>query len=344
MVRPVYLMLVVLSLLLAAIISQYKGDSWEEHVRDGMYRLMNDSVPNYSVEQFDSLGIPFVYYPTQNGITPGVQYNATLVCNAALRYFDSLKQQSNAALQQKFFNCIQWLAQEMHYRDSLALFVYHWQQPWYPKVKVPFTSGMTSGLAMQAFLSAYQLQPDSLHLKRAALLLQGFELPIEQGGFTIQEPHGWWFEEIADTNGQTPRILDGHLFALLGLRYYDAKMKSNEARYLYNQGLLSLKHDLPKYDAGHGEIFYDAQGKLADKKYKAIITGQLKQLWQLTGDVEILYYYNKWVTPLQKPYVYRIAKERNRSGMVLFSLLTLTFFVPLWTLHWLWWGNNRRRA
>lgn len=325
----------------AALVCQYKGDKWEGHVRDGMYWLMNDSVPNYSVEQFDSLGIPFVYYPTQNGITPGNLYNATLVCNAALLYYDSLKQENNPVTRQKFFHCINWLIEEMDDRDSLALFVFRWQQSWYPKVKAPFTSGMTSGLAMQAFMAAFQLQPNSAHLDRAAKLLRGYELPIEKGGFTIKEEQGYWFEELADTNKQTPRILDGHIYALLSLRYYDAKFKTYEARYLFKKGLLSLKHYLPKYDAGNGEIFYDAQGKLADKKYKAIITGQLKQLYQLTGDIDILYYYDKWVEPLQKPYVYRIAKEGNRSGLILFALMTMAFFVPIYLLQRLWQRSKR---
>lgn len=323
------------SLVLAAFICQNKGNQWEEKVRDGLYALLNDSIPNFAVDRVDDQGIPFVFYPTQNGITPGKQYNATIVANAALLYFDSLQQHPDAAIRNRFFNCIHWLANEMEDRDSLALFIFRWRQPWYPKVLAPFTSGMTSGQAIRAFVSAFQLDGDSSHLSRAILLTQGYFLPMERGGFTIKEPHGWWYEEIADTALQTPRILDGHLFAMLGLQHLYAATHHADAKVLFDSGMRSLKHFLPSYDAGHGEIFYDKYGKLADKKYKAIVTQQLQQLYEITGDADVQFFYNKWMAPLQKPYVYRMLKEKNRSGIILFVLISMATFLLLLVLQWL---------
>lgn len=209
----------------------------------------------------------------------------------------------------------------MERHEDHALFRFHWQQPWYDSVKAPFTSGMTSGLALEVLLKAHQLLPDTALLHDAALLLNGFAIPIEAGGFTYQEPVGWWYEEIADTGFHTPRILDGHMFAMLGLHYYYRQTRNQQALQYFKEGERALKHYLPSFDGGNGEIRYDAYGKPADKKYKRIITGQLDQLFQLTADSVYLEYYRQWRAPMEKPYVFRALRDRNRSGLLLVVLL-----------------------
>jgi hypothetical protein len=61
--------------------------------------LTADSIPDYDVDHIDSLGIPYTWYPEQNGITPGNQYNATIICNYALNYFDTMQRQATAGAQ-----------------------------------------------------------------------------------------------------------------------------------------------------------------------------------------------------------------------------------------------------
>lgn len=307
--------------LIAWLFCNRHGDAWEEYVRDGLYALSNDSIPDFDVDRVDSLGVPYTYYPTQNGITPGNQYNATIVCNYALQYFDSLQHTSDSAILRRFLHCVSWLRQHMERHDDYALFRFYWQQPWYDSVKAPFTSGMTSGLALQVLLKAHHLQPDTALLQDAALLLNGFAITVEAGGFTYQEPAGWWYEEIADTGRHTPRILDGHLFAMLGLNYYYRQTRSQQAMQYFKEGENALKYYLPFYDVGKGEIGYDIYGKPADKKYKRIITGQLKQLFDITADSAYWHYYRQWRAPMERPYVYRAIRDHNRSGLLLVALL-----------------------
>jgi hypothetical protein len=76
----------------------------------------------------------------------------------------------------------------------------------------------------------------------ASLLLSGFNVPIDSGGFTYKEKYGWWYEELADRSKHTPRILDGHLFALLGLYDYYQISGDSMALHYFNQGAASLKH------------------------------------------------------------------------------------------------------
>ncbi|MCU0335033.1 MAG: D-glucuronyl C5-epimerase family protein [Chitinophagaceae bacterium] len=189
---------ILLALLTAAGLGQWRGDAWEEPLRQVLFRLRGDSVPSFATDFVDAAGIPYVYYAQQNGIAPGYQYNATIVCNYALAYADSLRSQpADTALRGKLQRCVQWLQQQLAGQGDTAIFYFYWQQPWYPQVGVPYTSGMTSGLAMQVLARADSL----LGLPDAALtcrrLLRGFFVPRQQGGFTLPQPQGWWYEELA---------------------------------------------------------------------------------------------------------------------------------------------------
>lgn len=316
---------VILSLILSALLCQYKGDRWEEKVRTVLYKVKNDSIPDYAKETVDEKGIPFVYYREQNGITAGNQYNPTIISNYALDYYQLIKKTKDSTAKRKFLNCVEWLANNMTHKDNYALYEFRWRQPWYPSVGAPYTSGMTSGRAIEVFTRAYTLFDSPKYLQNAKALVNGFYVSIDSGGFTYKEKGGWWYEEIADPGKQTPRILDGHIFAVLGVREYWLETREDSAAYIFGKGLQSLKRDLPKYDAGNGMIYYDAAKKIADKKYRRLITSQLQHLHTTTPDPLFLQYYKKWSAPLKRPYLVRMIQERNISGLILYFLITILF-------------------
>jgi hypothetical protein len=318
----------VLSLIIAVAVTHNKGEVWEEKVRFVLYKVKNDSVPNYAVEHVDNKGVPYVYYPEQNGITAGNQYNATIVANYAIDYYKNMGGE-DTSIKTKFRNCIDWLIRSITYKNGYALYQFNWQQPWYPKVKAPFTSGMTSGRAIEAFSYAFQQTKDSSYMNHARALIKGFYLPVQEGGFTYKETNGWWYEEVADASLQTPRILDGHIYAIWGVRTYWQLTEEDSAAKVMNLGLDALKHRLSEYDGGNGKIYYDASHKPADKKYRKILLSQMKQLYDATHDDVFLNYYNKWSVADKKPYVLKVVSERNISGIILVLLLTVFFSIVI---------------
>lgn len=336
-VKALHWFLPVLSLLLAVFFCQWKGDSWEKKLRYSYYDIFLDSFPNYAPNFTDHRGIPVTYYPTQQGITAGYQYNGTIVANYAIDYYKQLQQKGDSLLRFRFFNCIHWLDSAISEVNGHALYLFDWQQPWYLQVGRPFTCGMTSGRAIEAFTYAFTLDSDSNHLKHAARLVRGYALPVQEGGFTYKEPEGWWYEEIADTGRQTPRILDGHIFALTGLNYYYQQTKDSLAKAYFDLGIKALKAALPRYDRGDGYVFYDALGKLADENYHPLLVKQMDELWQITGDPVFKSYYLKWGKPLWEPYVVRIWKQGNKSGWLLLVSLSLFFWLAGLTLIKLIW-------
>lgn len=329
-----FILLLLLAFAVAFFICNYAGEILEEKVRTALYKIKGDSIPSFATEQVDAKGIPFVNYATENNISPGKQYNATIVANYAIDYFNKYQQQKNLQYLQQFTNCIDWLKSNVTVQQGKALYYFNWQQAWYPLVKGGFTSGISSGRTIEALLFSFQALKDSSSLQLAKQLMSGYYIPIQKGGFTYQENNGWWYEEIADSSLQTPNILDGHIYAILGAHKLWELTKDDSAKTLVDKGLQALKNKLPFYDAGNEIIYYDVYKKQADKKYKHILVNQMQQLWQITGDTTFKNYYNKWGRPLNQPYVYRILKEGNRSGLVVFILLfvvmfTILFFVEL---------------
>ncbi len=158
-------------------------------------------------------------------------------------------------------------------------------------------------------------------------MVRGFYIRINKGGFTYTTNEGWWFEELADTNMHTPFILDGHIFALTGVHHYYEITKDDSARLVFHKGISYLKHVLPFYDKGDGSAYYDKYRKPADKHYQRVLAGQMKHLWQITNDPAFLGYYKKWKKPFSQPYMFRIMKEGNISGLILIIMMALPFFV-----------------
>ena len=328
------ILLAVVSLATIAFICQFKGDEWEDRLRFALYRLTNDSIPNYAKTLVDERGIPFVRYLEYKGVKAGDQYNPTIVANYAIEYYDSIKTKKGTDPKTKFLNCINWLATHINNKGNYALYEFKWAQPFYKSVGAPWTSGMTSGRAIEAFTAAYRLYHKQEYLDIANLLLRGYYQPIQSGGFTYKEAAGWWYEEFADSNLKTPRVLDGHIFALTGVYKFWELTKNDSAWFVFNQGILGLKAHLPSYNIGNGWSYYDAFHTISDKKYHMLLTGQMKQLWEMTRDPFFYDYHKAWEKPLIKPYLYRIIKERNRSGLILYFLLSSLLFVVLYVLHY----------
>jgi len=310
--------MLLLPLVAVILICEYKGDRWEQIARKALYSLRGDSIPAYSAEHTDVSGVPYVDYYPLNGITAGKQYNATIVCNYALNYL---------AMNQKdsFFNCVHWLEKNLTHRAGAAFYDFNWQQPWYDSVGVPFTSGMTSGLAISVFTSAYQLTHQPRYLENIRSLCRGFYLNISKGGFTIDVNNGWWYEEIADTAMHTPMILDGHIYALLGVYRYWEISHDDTARMIFDKGVAALQQYLPAYDAGDGWAYYDKYHKKADKKYQHILMNQMKQLGEITGIPLFITYEQKWRKPFAPLYVIRTIKEGNVSAIAMMVFLFVLF-------------------
>lgn len=321
-----YAMLILVAALASTLLLHFTGDRWEEYVRKGLYQLKGEKVPAESAEYVDSLGVPYVVYDSLNGVNPGKQYNPTIVALYGIRYYEGYRD-GDSSLRSSLINTANWLRDHRTLKGDASLYQFNWQQPWYDSVGVPYTSGMSSGMAMQVMRYAFNTTKDSSYLRAAQSLLRGFFISVQEGGFTYKYPDGWWYEELADTAMHAPFILDGNLYAIIGVHAFMEKTHNDEAALVVRKGVDRLKNVLPLYDAGDGRIYYDRYGKLADKKYQRTIAGQMLQLYHISNDPLFLQYHNKWNAPLMRTYVLRIVEQRNVSGIILLLLLLTVFYL-----------------
>lgn len=314
---------------IALLLGEYRGDKWEENIRSLYYRqIKHTDVPVSYKVIVDSNGIPMVNYTVCNNIDAGEQYLPTTISIYARDYYQEYKRTNDPAIRKNFFNCIHWLANHLTYYNDVAFYEFNWQQPFYPSVGVPWRSGLSSGMAIDAFTDAYELTKSEEYLRYIKVLLRGFYRPIQQGGFTYLERNGWWYEEYADTNLKTPKVLNGHIYALLGVYKYWRLSGDVAAETIFNKGLEALEADLSKYDADGGWSYYDILKKKSDKQYQKVVVDLMKQLWEITGKETYYNYYKKWEAPLEEYYSIRMVKEKNRSAFILMLLITLS----LWSL------------
>lgn len=125
-------------------------------------------------------------------------------------------------------------------------------------------------------------------------MLNSFFIETKNGGVTYKDSEErWWYEEYASTKGTKPRVLNGMVFALLGIYEFYINNKDEDAKLLFQRGMNALKNDLPTYDCGNGYSYYDVL-KRPSRKYHKIHIDQMKQLFEITGEEMFKKYYDVW--------------------------------------------------
>src|SRR5262249_39176313 len=127
------------------------------------------------------------------------------------------------------------------YRFPFALEAFHLPAGW--------RSALTGANAVTAlFLGSLALHNPSLG-HAANRLLSAFAVPTGFGGYRIPLGRGAaWFKECAAPGRRTPRVLNGHMYALAQLRWYSTYAHSATAARLFQQGVNGLHQSLHLYD------------------------------------------------------------------------------------------------
>ena len=265
----------------------------------------------------DANGIPISDYGTVNGIHVGRQRSVVAVAEKALDYWNTyqlgteddkvllsydfancLKNNGHgprtpAEAREMFLNCVHWLLEHAVTRETYAV----WEYSYSPcqGTTPPWRSGQAQAIGIQALLRAHELTGDSAYLACARKSLQAFYVSVEAGGVADKEPSGgWWYDKFADRAGARPKVLNGMMFALLGMHDYYKTTNDSDAQFLFDKGIVSLKQHLHEYDAGDWS-YYDRLGRRASPKYHNIHIQQLSQLYVVTGDRLFGKYYERFI-------------------------------------------------
>lgn len=326
--KKVFIILII-SFALASVI----GNFTEKRVRawiEVLYEIVMQKPMVYDISQTDEKGIPFLI---EGKI--GKQRNPMTICNKALSYYENAKK-GDTTQYAYFLNCADWLADSLRHEKNFSVLSYNYDWP-VNNMVAPWRSGLANGVALQVLIKAHASTKNAKYLQASDELLKSFYYEVNEGGVSYKtDTSGWWFEEYADEGGAVSRVLNGHMFALVGIHEYYEYTKDTSANYLFIQGLKSLKNDLAKYDQPEGPSLYDRRGTLTNIKYHAIHVDLLDRLYSITQEPLFKFYADKWrlykhpslmarlISPPVKPI--DMAIWLFNFGIIVFFLLCFSFF------------------
>lgn len=289
----------------------------------------------------DESGVAIVDHGYINGIYIGKQRNPVTISQKAFEYEEEFKK-GNQSSRQLLLNSADWLVDNTVHYDNYTVWEYNYSFATWYNMTPPWRSGMAQGQGIQALTKAYNLSKDEKYLKVARTSLNSFFIEVQNGGVTHKENDGWWYEEYADENGSNPRVLNGMMWTLLGIQEYYELTADENAKFLFDKGIVALKNHLPEYDTGHWS-YYNAFGEPASKFYHHVHVMQLSQLYDITKEPIFKEYHDKWEGYEDSPlrFYYRNVKQ-YRTGIYVYLLNFLALFLLSEIILYLYVKMNKR--
>lgn len=280
---------------------------------------------NYEIT-LDNSGVPIVDLGYIDGIYVGKQRNPVTISQKAFVY-DEEYRGGNESARQLLLNSADWLVNNAVQKDNYTIWEYNYSFATYYNMTPPWRSGLAQGQGIQALTKAYNITGDGKYLKVARTSLNSFFIEVENGGVTHKENNGWWYEEYADENGSNPRVLNGMMFALLGIYEYYNLTNDENAKFIFDKGIVALKRHLSDYDSGHW-TYYDALDTPASKFYHHVHVTELSRLYDITKEPIFKEYHDKWKSYEDSPFrfYYRFINS-PRSGIFIYILNFLSLFL-----------------
>ena len=215
-------------------------------------------------------------------------------------YHDTLKE----AYLKNFFKHADFIVKGFIRRENYGIWPVKlaWISPGYLCIP-PFVSGMYQGLGISVMVRAWVLTEDGIYLDIAKDALLSFKVPVSNGGVLRIDKKGfWWYDEYACV--RSANVLNGFLFALIGIyEYYDITKDPN-ALFLFNQGIKKVKHCLDKYDLNllvfKWSRYDDKHLIYSGPKYHNWHIKQLRKLYEITKEKKYLAWATKWFKYQQK--------------------------------------------
>lgn len=257
----------------------------------------------------DANGIPQVYM----GKKLGLKYNPITIAQYGLSHlqkYGTSKDESELNIAQA---AAAWLVENFRdWRRDIGAWVYDYDLEFYGP-KAPWVSGMAQGLGISLLLRIHQLAADDQILEITQRAFRAFLHPVSEGGVTACFPDGSLiFEEF--TTEPPSLVLNGYIFALLGILDYAIFWQNSEAQDLFQVATRGLIKNLHRYDTGYWNL-YDLHPtrRLASPMYLKVHVQLLRILAELTGESVFTATAEKWQRYLSSP----ICRFRWLTGKVL---------------------------
>lgn len=272
----------------------------------------------------DSKGIPYVNYGHFDKTDVGFQRSPVTIAQKAISDYYEYKRTGEVKYKDFLINNANWIIENAVHDTKGSLLILEYNFPWpVYNLTAPWRSAMAQAQAVEALMYAYDITHNTKYIGAARLLLNSFFVEVKDGGVTYKSislpllsdndysnfSHssmkenatgmkggaGWWYELFAGNNNDAvvSRVLNGHMFTLLSLYKYYNYTHDEKAKYIFDQGIIALKDNLPRYD-NENFSHYDILNTNPTFRYHYYHIKVLKQLYDITHEQIFLDYSKKW--------------------------------------------------
>jgi len=239
---------------------------------------------------FDEAGLPRYDY----GGDIGLKYNAITIAQWGLYNLQQWEKSGEEAKKQQAFRCADWLVENAKpWKQDMLAWVYDYGFDLYGPYP-PWISGMGQGEAISLLLRCYQIEPREKLIDTAHGAIKAFDYSIEQDGVAAQLSDGSIFFQEYPTSPPV-HVLNGGIFALLGVHDYAEFFENDHYRALTRQCLDTLKKHWRDWDAGFWTLYdlYPLR-RYASKMYQELHIRQFRSLAKLFGIEEFNNVADRW--------------------------------------------------
>jgi len=329
------LILIILAILGGIILSNFTADLFYKPAEMLMNLVLGFGFKG-DVET-DDRGIPIAIIRRSGG----KYYNPVTVTMAGFDYYDKWQKNKEKKYFQYFKNCADWLADNLKIRDfkGFVFGVWEYYYPWTYNLTPPWISALAQGVGVQFLSRIYKITGEEKYLEAAKLALNALSVDVKDGGVTYKdEDGGWWYEEYVGEGAKKSLVLNGMIYALIGVNEYYKNTGDIKAKELLDKGVISLKKHVWDFDAGWW-TYYDKLGVMATKSYHLLHSDLMKELYDITGEKIFLEACEKWAKYKSKFFIREFIKNKPHwhdmvvlclnIGIVFIFLELLAFLIKI---------------
>ncbi len=253
---------------------------------------------------FDGHGIPLL-----TPVESDYPYLTVTVAQYALGLYEKYLTTSNQRYWKKFRSQAFWLLdvcreekEVVFWDERLFIVDYDLCPPW--------VSGMAQGEALSVLCRLFQKEPNKKLEGLIIKIINGYSVPVSEGGFQRRLEKGIFFEEMPSRIPSL--ILNGFIFSLFGLYEAYVTTCNKTAHSFFIDGIQTLVKILPEYDFGFWSLYdqYVPHAALSSYYYHQLHIDLLRAIYQITDEPVFQMYGERWHRHYINPYF------KIRAGLI----------------------------
>jgi heparosan-N-sulfate-glucuronate 5-epimerase len=248
--------------------------------------------------QYDREGLPQVLYPPPLGR----RYNPITIAQFGLYHLQRFDQTGLGNHRDISFRCGDWLLRNVTHRpDGAAVWIFDFDLDFYGP-QAPWISAMAQGEAVSLLLRLALMENRNDYEPTARAAINVMDLEVAQNGVLDHLDDGDALLEEYPTKPPS-RVLNGHIFALLGALdffLYFGEQRDNERM---NAGVQTLRNHWQDWDTGFWTR-YDLHPthRLASRMYQEVHIRQMRMLGRLFKEPLFLQVADRWQKMKSSPW------------------------------------------